>query len=104
MKNYQVIEDNGGGLTLVVFDDNNKVEYLHNGYEYNNGQLKQDLNALESGDNPVTDWEGNAENPQEVYDNMTSYQHGWEIVVDNDGVYIDKMGYAALKEFEIEND
>ena len=73
MKNYQVIEDNGGGLTLVVFDDNNKVEYLHNGYEYNHGQLKQDLNALESGDDPLTDWEGNTENPQEVYNQMTSY-------------------------------
>ncbi len=34
MKKYQVIEDNGGGLTLVVFDENGYVEYLHNGYEY----------------------------------------------------------------------
>lgn len=28
MKKYQVIEDNGGGLTLVVFENNGNVEYL----------------------------------------------------------------------------
>lgn len=33
MRKYEVIEDNGGGLTLVVFNKNGKVDYLHSGYE-----------------------------------------------------------------------
>ena len=59
MKKYQVIEDNGGGLTLVVFDENGHVEYLHSGYEYGTpGRLLEDLENLKSGDNPVVDWGG----------------------------------------------
>ena len=39
MKEYKVIEDNGGGLALVVFaEDGETVEYIHSGYEYNPGQ------------------------------------------------------------------
>lgn len=34
MRKYEVIEDNGGGLTLVVFNNNGIVDYLHSGYEY----------------------------------------------------------------------
>ena len=34
MKKYEVIEDNGGGLHLVVFGVGGNVEYLHSGYEY----------------------------------------------------------------------
>lgn len=34
MRKYEVIEDNGGGLTLVVFNENGDVDYLHSGYEY----------------------------------------------------------------------
>ena len=28
-KKFEIIEDNGGGLTLVIFDDSNEVSYLH---------------------------------------------------------------------------
>ena len=34
MKKFQVIEDNGGGLTLAVFNEDGNIEYLHSGYEY----------------------------------------------------------------------
>ena len=65
MKKYQVIEDNGGGLTLVVFGNNGNVEYLHSGYEFGSrGRLLEDLENLKKRDNPIVDWEGNAENPQ----------------------------------------
>ena len=47
MRKYEVIEDNGGGLTLVVFNKNGKVDYLHSGYEYGkHGRLICDLEAL----------------------------------------------------------
>lgn len=103
MKKFKAIEDNGGGLTLVVFGENGKVEYLHTGYEYNVGQLSEDLTALMNGDDPANEWEGNEENPQEMYDNITSYEYGWEVVADNDGTYPEKMEAAAHIEFKIED-
>lgn len=102
MRKYEVIEDNGGGLTLAVFNENGDVDYLHSGYEYGtSGRLINDLEALKNGDNPATDWDGNEENPQAVYDNITSFEYGWEIVADNDGIYPNKMGCAAYIEFGI---
>ena len=110
MKRFEVIEDNSGGLTLVIFSESEKVEYIHSGYEYNQGQLSEDLIAFKNGENPVEEWDGNCggleyeygEDPQIIYDNITSYEYGWEIVADNNGVYIDKMGTAAKLEFNIE--
>lgn len=61
-----------------------------------------DIQALKNGDNPATDWDGNEDNPQAVYDNIVSFEYGWEIVADNDGIYPDKMGGAACLEFGIE--
>lgn len=47
MRKYEVIEDNGGGLTLVVFNSNGIVDYLHSGYEYGtSGRLMDDIQAL----------------------------------------------------------
>ena len=59
------------------------------------------MQALKDGDDPVVDWDGNEENPQEFYDHMTSFQYGWEVVADNEGIYPDKMGCAASIEFGI---
>lgn len=101
MKRYQVIEDNGGGLTLVVFNESGNVEYIHSGYEYNKGQLQEDLQALNRGSNPAIDWDGNEDDPQKAYESLTSYKHGWEVVADNDGIYPEKMGAAASLEFDL---
>ena len=101
MVNFNVLEDNGGGLTLVTFNSAGIVEYLHSGYEYNNGQLADDLKALADGANPAKEWDGNAENPQEDYDSMTSYEYGWKVVADNDGVYPDNMGAPARLELGV---
>lgn len=104
MKKFQVIEDNGGGLTLVVFNEDGNIEYLHSGYEYGTpGRLLEDLESLKNGDDPKTEWEGNEENPQYMYDNITSFEHGWKIVADNYGIYPDRMGNAAYMEFGIGN-
>lgn len=51
------------------------------------GRLVNDLQSLKDGDNPVIDWEGNEENPQEIYDYITLFEYAWEVVADNDGVY-----------------
>lgn len=38
-----------------------------------------------------------------MYDNITSFEHGWKIVADNYGIYPDRMGNAAYMEFGIGN-
>ena len=113
MRKYEVIEDNGGGLHLAVYDENGEsVVYLHSGYEYITGQLTKDLVELKNGAEPEKEWDGNCggldlefgEDPQALYDNITSYEYGWEIVADNDGIYPNKMGGAACLEFGIDRD
>lgn len=111
MRKFEVIEDNGGGLILAIFNEKNEVEYIHSGYEYNVGQLKNDLEELENGSNPATEWDGNCggsdwefgNDPQALYDNITSFENGWEIVADNNGTYPNKMGNAARLEFGVED-
>ena len=113
MKNYKVIEDNGGGLTLVVFSrDGETIEYIHTGYEYNQGQLTEDLEALRAGENPVTDWDGNEleetdlDNPEDIESWFPWDQKGtgWEVVADNDGIYTEDMGAAARLEFGVKEE
>lgn len=113
MRKYEVIEDNGGGLHLAVYGENGEdIVYIHSGYEYSSGQLIEDLQNLKNGDEPEKEWDGNCggldceygEDPQELYDNLTSYECGWEIVADNDGIYPEKMGSAACLEFGFDED
>lgn len=109
MMNYKVIEDNGGGLALVVFaEDGETIEYIHSGYEYNPGQLTEDLEALKNGDDPAKDWDGNEldstegmENPEDLESWFPWSQkgQGWEVVADNDGIYPEDMGGSASREF-----
>ena len=113
MKKYMVIENNGGGLALVVFaDDGETIEYIHTGYEYNPGQLSEDLENLKNGDDPAEDWEGNEldstegmENPEDL-ENWFPWEQkgtGWEVVADNNGTYPEYMETASKIEFGIED-
>lgn len=108
MKNYKVIEDNGGGLTLVVFaQDGETIEFIHTGYEYNQGWLAENLEALKSGDNPGEDWDNNelgSENPKDLESWFPWNEKGieWNVVADNDGIYPENMGEAAKIEFGID--
>lgn len=107
MKKYIVIEDNGGGLTLVVFaQDGETIEYIHTGYEYNPGQLTEDLESLKNGDDPAEDWDSNelgSELPKDFESWFPWDQKGtgWEVVADNDGIYPEDMGTAAKNEFGV---
>ena len=106
MKNFEVLEDNAGQLYLAVFDDKYNCIYIHGGYEYNPGQLQEDLQALKNGDD-VLQWDGNCggytweygEAPQALYEEISPVCN---VVADNDGIYPDKMGTAAKIEFRVE--
>ena len=78
MKRYEVIEDNGGGLYKFIFD--------------------------EAGNIIENEWDNCGADPQEEYSQITSYEYGWKIVADNDGIYPRRMGGAARAEFAITED
>ena len=98
---WQVIEDNGGGLHLAVFEGD-QVIFYGNGYEYNPGCIRENTKALYDGGHPLHDrWESDADDPQAAYERLTSHDSGWQIVADQDRLYWDRMGVAAEKEFII---
>lgn len=106
MKRYEVLEDNAGGLTLVVFDNDGNVEYLHMGYEHRPKDLLTDLEVLKQGANPKDEWDGNDDTPQETYNGLKEFMgvpDGIQVVADSDGIYSDLMGYTAHEEFGLED-
>lgn len=100
---YQAIEDNGGGLHLAVFDENDAIIYVHTGFEFCPGDLAECIEQLKLGEDPAN-WEGNEDDPAGMYEDMTRGEYGWEIVADENGVYPAQMGFAARKEFGIPRD
>lgn len=88
--NYKVIEDNGGGMYLFFFDDDGRVILGIENIEF---AQPGDLDKI-SFDEAKT-WDSQLDEPQAVYDNITSYEFGWVVVADQDGVYPDRMGRAA---------
>lgn len=103
MKKFEVYENNAGGLALVVYDDSEKVEYIYTGYEFNPGQLLQDIECIKAGDDPSMMWDGNEIDyfSDSEIDEFASGEWG-KLVADNDAIYPENMGAAACLEFGIE--
>ena len=106
---YSVIEDNGGGLGLFVFNPRKRnAVYAHYGYETTPGTLSTDLNALDGGSDPLT-WDGGEESPQALYSKITSYEYGWNVICkgrqgkpEEREIFPERMGAAGRIEFNIE--
>lgn len=101
MKKFQAIEGNAGDLHLFVFGENGKVVWGHEGYEYNPGELVNDIQLIKDGADPENEWEGNVENPEKAYDFILSHAEAYGVVADNDGIYPENMGVEAMYEFGI---
>lgn len=103
---YQVIEDNGGGLHLAVFNGDECI-YCAGGYEYIPNNLREDITALQNGADPLQDnWEfylPDGYTPQKLYDELTGYGCGWEIIADDAGVYPGCMGVAGRAAFGLDD-
>jgi len=109
-KYYEVVEDNGGGLTLFVYNENKEVIYAHTGYEYllPSADLRIDIAAIENGDDP-TSWDGCwGDNSDEAgtpvdfrasFDDESKCNGGWRLIADSYGVYYDRMGSAGKSVF-----
>ena len=109
---FEVWEDNGGTVTLIIYDDDNRLEYMHC---YNGeipGQLAQDLLAYFFGDCPADDWDGNeldelVERAGSFDALMAEYtEHPGQIAQIAGPGWIDwnRMGGAAQTEFGTEED
>ena len=101
MKKFQAIENNGNGLYLFVFDGDGNVTWGYEGYEYNPGELINDIQLIKDGADPENEWESNMEDPEKVYGFILSHAEAYEVVADNDGIYSEKMGIEAMYEFGI---
>ena len=104
---YQVIEDNAGNLFLAVFDDNDECIYFASGFEHDPDNLQECITALRNGGHPVQDrWESDFPDgytPQQLYDKLTSYEYGWEIIADETGIYPERMGAAGRTAFRLDS-
>ena len=121
---YEVTENNGGGLTLYVWE-NKVLVYAHTGYEYDSEhtQLREDVLALEQGKPAIEDWDGNdlieedivkgiREDSSTVYntegdviplteDEYYDDNDSTKIICDSEGIYPSMMGGAGSKAFRI---
>ena len=95
---YEAYEDNGGGLHLVILQNGECTHYFTN-FEYNPGSLKQAIADLKNGSNPDT-WDGAWENPQKLYDDIANDCTA-DLIADNDGIYLERMGGSACLDFGI---
>lgn len=111
-RKFNVVEDNAGGLTLVIFDKNDEIEFITTNFEYAPGSLISALEKLSYGDD-ISYWESNlidddfecsfVKNPKcfESWLPDDFHRIGWDIIADNDGIYPESMGTAGQIEFGI---
>lgn len=111
---WQVLEDGGGNLYLAVLDGDDVI-YYGDGYEHNPSALRDDVEALRAGANPVREaWDMPAwvydqfdndpgiDDLNAIYDDLRVGElGGCVLVADQDGVYYDRMGAAAQSVFQI---
>ena len=78
---------------MVVFEDENVVYFA--------SIRPEDVLSCTESPEDWNCWDGNEENGQECYDDLTSSEYGWKIIADNEGVYAERMGAAGQEAFSI---
>jgi hypothetical protein len=112
---FQVMEDNGGWLYLVVFDEDREIIFLSGEYEYEHTILTNALisisnKTIDEAKSIVNSWKTNVNdfnndrsnlNYASIYEKLTTDKIGIFTIVDNQGVYPALMGNAGAIEFKI---
>lgn len=75
---YEVIQDDGGNLYLVVFDESGECIYCESGYEMDEARLLDDIQGIKDG---LNGWVTTCD-PVEAYETLTSHEYGWEYVTE----------------------
>ena len=98
---YEVYENNGGGVTLAILNDDCEPVALFENWEYGDrGNLADALRELAADERIASEWpySGEAEPPTlaELYDEISGSD---DCIIDSDGDMIpaQRMGAAALK-------
>jgi hypothetical protein len=100
---YTVVEDNGGGLHLFLFEPG--TDTLVSGFtdfEFVPGALAESLDGLDAGDD-TSGWEGEMYDAQEEWNFLQSHEYGHWIIAYSEGdtrvIKPDRMGKAGQTEF-----
>jgi hypothetical protein len=97
---WRLIEDNGGGLYLAVFE-NGKCVYFSSERERDIVGLREDIQFLQNGGN-TDGWEINLPDgvsPEEAYEELVSHEFGWSLIADENAVHWDRLGKSGMKVF-----
>ena len=109
---YEVYEDNAGGITLCVMENGSAI-WASIGYEYPEMDLARDLQELMKGGHPIEDgWDTVCPelDPQalrdDLHETVIARNGGAELVfmADKSGVYEDKLGIAGSLRLPRRND
>lgn len=112
---FQVMEDNGGGLYLLIFNEDSEIIFLSGGYEYEHTSLTNALisvssKTIDEAKSIVNSWKTNVNdfhndrsnlNYTSIYERLTQDKIGVFTIVDNQGIYPALMGIAGCIEFKI---
>ena len=112
---FQVMEDNGGGLYLLIFDEDREIIFLSGEYEYehtiltnalidiSNKTIDEAKSIVNSWKTNINDFNNNRSNLDytSVYEKLTQDRVGVFTIVDNLGIYPALMGNSGTIEFKI---
>lgn len=110
---WEAYEDSGGGLYLVILDGDKPVHIFEN-WEYCSepGILSDAVQQLAENPNAFEAWDGDlmerlTDSPYNIVRKYTIeevYETLGDLIADNDGLYINHMGFAARTAFNIPDD
>ena len=112
MNKYEIIEDDGGTITMFVWDENEKCVFGAVVLPEDVKNCIEDVEDASAWDEDISLLESIQEEKgldsieaarQAFYENITSYEYGWNTIADNDGVYSEHMGGAGKDDFGIED-
>lgn len=108
---WEVYEDNGGGLYMVILKDGNLVRIFEN-WEYGpKGVLVDAVKQLADEPTAYEGWDGDiaddydtdtwvpGETVKNLYCELTDIQRCNTLIADNDGIYFARMGAAGHRAF-----
>ena len=112
---FKIMEDNGGGLYLVVFNEDREIIFLSGEYEYEHTILTNALisisnKTIDEAKSIVNSWKTNVNdfnnnrsnlNYASIYEKLTTDKIGVFTIVDNRGVYPALMGNSGCIEFRV---
>ena len=108
---YQVIEDNGGGLHVFVWADGKMKAGMYN-FEYlSHEDFAGTLAYLESSEADIAEigsWDSQYQHPQEAHDGLTASNFGWQSIAEYKTgqltTYPERMGRAGIIAFGLEDE